>query len=63
MKPIKISIVVPIYNEEESLPILHREIADSLDSMGDDADGARALELLAGKRDQNPPKKHGSIPL
>ena len=24
---------------------------------------SRALEMLAGKRDTNPPKKHGNIPL
>ena len=30
----EISIVVPVYNEEESLPVLHREIAEALDRMG-----------------------------
>ena len=31
---IEVSIVVPIYNEEESLPLLHAEIVAALDGMG-----------------------------
>ncbi len=31
---IELSVVVPVYNEEESLPHLHAEIAASLDGMG-----------------------------
>jgi glycosyltransferase involved in cell wall biosynthesis len=33
--PIQLSIVVPIYNESESLPILHEEISAALAAMGD----------------------------
>lgn len=43
MKSIKLSVVVPIYNEEESLPTLHAEIGTALDGMGDDAEGAEVL--------------------
>ena len=32
----KISVVVPIYNEEESIPYLYRELSDVFSSMGND---------------------------
>jgi len=32
---IELSIIVPIYNEEESLPVLHAEIAEALSEMGE----------------------------
>lgn len=32
--PVEISIIVPLYNEEESLPILHREITEALRKLG-----------------------------
>lgn len=33
-RPIRISVVVPVFDEEENLPILHQEIARTLASMG-----------------------------
>ena len=33
-KPIRLSIVVPIYNEEDSIPVLYEEIRTTLDQMG-----------------------------
>jgi len=42
-EPIQISIVVPIYNEEESLPILLAEITAALAEMGEQG---RAAEIL-----------------
>jgi glycosyltransferase involved in cell wall biosynthesis len=59
-KPVAISIVVPVFNEEESLPVLHAEISAALATMGEagrdseviyiddrstDASLARLLEL------------------
>jgi glycosyltransferase involved in cell wall biosynthesis len=32
--PVEISIVVPVYNEEDSLPVLYAEIAQALEAMG-----------------------------
>jgi len=43
LNPLKLSIIVPIFNEEESLPILHGEIAAALEDMGD---AARPAEIL-----------------
>ena len=40
---VEISVVVPIYNEEESLAILHGEIATALDSMGERGQRAEVL--------------------
>ncbi|MEM7305753.1 MAG: glycosyltransferase family 2 protein [Planctomycetota bacterium] len=31
---IEISVVIPVFNEEESLPVLHREIADAFEALG-----------------------------
>lgn len=31
---IAVSVVVPVYNEEENVPILHRELVDVLDTLG-----------------------------
>ncbi len=55
--PVAISIVVPVYNEEDSLPVLHREISAALATMGeqgrrseiifiDDRSTDRSLERL-----------------
>jgi len=54
-EPIEISVVVPAYNEEDSLPVLHREIAEALDGAGvpfetifvDDGSSDRTPEVLA----------------
>jgi glycosyltransferase involved in cell wall biosynthesis len=46
--PVAISIVVPIFNEEQSLPVLHREISDALATMGDE--GRRAEIIFVDDR-------------
>ena len=43
VRPFKISVVVPVFNEEESLPVLHDEIAAALDAMGPRADPAEVI--------------------
>ena len=43
MKPVQLSIVVPIFNEEESLAILHREIGEALEAMGEEWSPAEIL--------------------
>jgi dolichol-phosphate mannosyltransferase len=57
-----LSVVFPIYNEEENIPILLREIAAALDGRGwsyeivavDDGSGDRSLEVLRSLRTQYP---------
>jgi len=34
MEPVPISIVIPVYNEEESLPLLYEELRQALEGMG-----------------------------
>ncbi|MEX1023547.1 MAG: glycosyltransferase family 2 protein [Planctomycetota bacterium] len=44
MRPsIEVSVVVPVFNEEESLPILHAEIRKALDGMGLGPDRSEVL--------------------
>ena len=43
MKPVQLSIVVPIFNEEESLPILQEEIGRALDGLSEDWKPAEIL--------------------
>ena len=49
-KPIQISIVVPVYNEEESLPVLYDEICEALAatdwSVDDGSAGASAARRI-----------------
>lgn len=60
--PPKISVVVPVYNEEENIPILLREIRDALDPLGepyevlfvDDGSSDRSLEVMRGLIPENP---------
>jgi glycosyltransferase involved in cell wall biosynthesis len=57
-----LSVVFPVYNEEENLPILLREIAAALDGKGwtyeivavDDGSSDRSLEVLRELRAQHP---------
>ena len=60
--PIEISVVVPIFDEEESLPTLHDEIVQALDSMGvewelvfvDDHSRDQSLRVMLDLRKANP---------
>ncbi len=60
--PTDVSVVVPIYNEEESLPILHSEIAAALNGMGvlweviyvDDCSRDRSLAVMLKLRANDP---------
>jgi dolichol-phosphate mannosyltransferase len=57
-----LSVVFPVYNEEENIPILLREIAAALDGKGwtyeivavDDGSTDRSLEVLRASRAQHP---------
>lgn len=57
-----LSVVFPVYNEEENVPILLREIAAALDGRGwsyeivavDDGSTDRSLEILRSLRAQHP---------
>jgi glycosyltransferase involved in cell wall biosynthesis len=58
----RVSVVVPVYNEEENLPVLLREIRETLDPEGlsyevvfvDDGSRDRSLEVLRGLLPANP---------
>jgi len=60
-KHIEISLVVPLYNEEENVKLLHSKISDVLDGSGkayeiifiDDGSGDRTFELLKEIYDEN----------
>ncbi|MEM9801391.1 MAG: glycosyltransferase family 2 protein [Planctomycetota bacterium] len=53
-RPVELSLVVPVFDEEENLPVLHREIAEHVGSMGlpwevvyvDDRSRDRSFEVL-----------------
>jgi dolichol-phosphate mannosyltransferase len=57
-----LSVVFPVYNEEENIPILLREIAQALEGRGwtyeivavDDGSTDRSLEVLRGLHEQYP---------
>jgi len=59
---LEISVVVPVYNEEENVPILVREIRESLDPLGkpyeivlvDDGSKDRSVEVMRGLVAGNP---------
>ena len=60
--PLDLSIVVPVYNEEENLPLLWPEIRAVLDPTGirfevvfvDDGSRDRSAEIVRGFREQDP---------
>ncbi len=65
VQPLAISVVVPVYNEEESLPVLFEELTRALDEMGaegksseiifvDDRSTDRSLERLLELRQRDP---------
>jgi dolichol-phosphate mannosyltransferase len=57
-----LSVVFPVYNEEENIPLLLREIAQALEGRGwtyeivavDDGSTDRSLEVLRGSRERYP---------
>jgi glycosyltransferase involved in cell wall biosynthesis len=57
-----LSVVLPVYNEEESLPILWRELREVLDPLGlgyeivfvDDGSRDRSAEIVRGFRERDP---------
>lgn len=59
---LQISVVVPVYNEEQSLPLLHAEISRSLEPTGmsweviyvDDRSSDRSREIMLGLRSSDP---------
>lgn len=59
---VHISVVIPIFNEEESLPVLHGEISAALGGMGvpwevvyvDDFSTDSSLEVMLALREQDP---------
>ena len=60
--PMKISLVIPCYNEEESLPYLVQEIDEVIDAAGldaevilvDDGSADRTAEMIAAQAHENP---------
>ena len=60
--PIAVSVVVPIFNERESLPVLHGEIAAAMTALGqpwevlyvDDGSTDGSLRIMLDLRDQDP---------
>ena len=50
----RVSIVVPVYNEEESLPVLHREIAAAMAAMAAVPGGWEVLYVDDGSADRSP---------
>ena len=60
-KHIEISLVVPLYNEEENIKLLHTKISDVLNGLGkayeiifiDDGSNDRTFELLKEIHDEN----------
>ncbi len=62
MNPLELSIVIPVYNEEENVPILVSELEESLKPLGksyeilfvDDGSRDKSLEQLVEARKRNP---------
>ncbi len=60
--PIELSLVIPVYDEEENLPKLHAEIAEHVGGMGvpwevlyvDDRSEDRSFEVLLALREEDP---------
>ena len=59
---VDISVVVPVYNEEENIPSLHRRLAETMERLGrsyelvfvDDGSSDRSVEIINGLAGQDP---------
>ncbi len=62
MSEVDVSVVVPVYNEEESIPEMYRQLTDVLSKLGrsyeilviDDGSRDRSFELLKALHEQDP---------
>jgi len=59
---VAVSIVIPIYNEEENIPLLHRRLRETMERLGrsyeviliDDGSSDRSVELISGLMAHDP---------
>ena len=62
LQPPEVSLVIPVYNEEENLPVLDREIRQAMEAAGrpyevlyvDDGSTDRSPEVLRGLAQEDP---------
>ena len=62
LEPLRLSLVVPVYDEEENLPILHQEIVEHVGAMGipwevvyvDDRSQDESFDVLLALRERDP---------